>query len=248
MTTQQQHLSICFGFAVLNEEIDLPRCLSSVRSQDYPQDKVEIILADGGSTDRTVEIGKQFGCKVLPNPLIRAEPGAVLAHSKSNADVRVFFAADNVLPHKNWIKDMVQPFIEEPDLIATYTHISTPEYDNSLNKYYSFLHVEPFTWFVYGSACNPLKFDRVFPTLKKSNFYRIYEFNSFNHPLIALAQGFCVRRSFNRESYNHEDDIIPVIQMIEEKQKIAYVPSAGIYHFHLAGLMDFVKKYNLADL
>ena len=31
--------------------------------------------------------------------------------------------------------------------------------------------------------------------------------------------------------------------MIEERRKIAYVPEAGIYHYHLKGLRDYWKKY-----
>ena len=59
-----------------------------------------------------------------------------------------------------------------------------------------------------------------------------------------MAQGFCVRGNFDREAYNHEDDIIPVIEMIDEGKAMAYVPSSGIYHYHLTGLADFIKKYN----
>lgn len=46
----------------LNEERDLPRCLESLRFAD------EVILIDSGSTDRTVEIAKQAGAKVIHEP------------------------------------------------------------------------------------------------------------------------------------------------------------------------------------
>ncbi len=46
----------------LNEEKDLPRCLESVQFAD------EIILVDSGSTDRTVEVAKKFGAKVIQEP------------------------------------------------------------------------------------------------------------------------------------------------------------------------------------
>lgn len=41
-----------------NEEANISRCLNSVRWAD------EIVMADSGSTDRTVEIGRQFGCRM----------------------------------------------------------------------------------------------------------------------------------------------------------------------------------------
>lgn len=41
---------------VLNEERHISDCLESVLTQDYPPELVEIVVADGGSTDRTREI------------------------------------------------------------------------------------------------------------------------------------------------------------------------------------------------
>jgi succinoglycan biosynthesis protein ExoA len=38
---------------VLNEEAHIQRCLASVQAQDYPAEMIEIVVADGGSTDRT---------------------------------------------------------------------------------------------------------------------------------------------------------------------------------------------------
>lgn len=39
-----------------NEETDIERCLRAVLAQDHPHDRMEVVLADGGSTDRTVEL------------------------------------------------------------------------------------------------------------------------------------------------------------------------------------------------
>ena len=41
---------------VFNEERHIEACLDSVLAQDYPPDRYEVIVADGGSTDRTRDI------------------------------------------------------------------------------------------------------------------------------------------------------------------------------------------------
>lgn len=43
-----------------NEEADIERCLSAVLAQDYPADRMEIVLVDGGSTDHTAAIARRI--------------------------------------------------------------------------------------------------------------------------------------------------------------------------------------------
>src|SRR4051812_42453693 len=39
-----------------NEELYIEECLRTLRNQDYPADRMEILVADGGSPDKTREI------------------------------------------------------------------------------------------------------------------------------------------------------------------------------------------------
>ncbi len=57
---QEKGISACI--IARNEEVLLPGCLESIK------DAVdEIILVDNGSTDKTIQIAKSIGCKVIPN-------------------------------------------------------------------------------------------------------------------------------------------------------------------------------------
>jgi len=58
---------------VLNEEGYIGECLDSLQKQDYPSQRYEVIVIDGGSTDRTWDIAKQKGSEfenfhLLSNP------------------------------------------------------------------------------------------------------------------------------------------------------------------------------------
>jgi cellulose synthase/poly-beta-1,6-N-acetylglucosamine synthase-like glycosyltransferase len=57
---------------IRNEEATLERLATSLLDQDYPHDRYEILMADGGSTDRTREILRRIDMKgrirVLDNP------------------------------------------------------------------------------------------------------------------------------------------------------------------------------------
>ena len=115
---------------------------------------------------------------------------------------------------------MVKPFVADGDIAGAYTPIVVSEDDNSLNKYYSFLHVEPFTWFVYGDTCNPKNFYNAYSKLESADGFEVFDFTPESHPLIALAQGFCLRGNIDRKRFNHEDDVLPVIKLIEEGKNL----------------------------
>ncbi|MEM1551212.1 MAG: glycosyltransferase family A protein [Candidatus Bathyarchaeia archaeon] len=45
----------------------LGKCLNSIRNQNYEGD-IEVIVVDDGSTDNTIQIAREYDCRVLKNP------------------------------------------------------------------------------------------------------------------------------------------------------------------------------------
>ena len=64
---------------VYNEERYIEACLASVLGQDYPAERYEVIIADGGSTDRTRVIVESTAVR---HPMVRLidNPGRTQAH------------------------------------------------------------------------------------------------------------------------------------------------------------------------
>ena len=85
----------------LNVEPLLDNVLSSIARQTYPQDKIEIILADANSTDRTREIAKKFGATVLDDNGKNMEEGKRLALRHATGDYILFVDADNEITHND---------------------------------------------------------------------------------------------------------------------------------------------------
>jgi glycosyltransferase involved in cell wall biosynthesis len=233
---------VSFVLPVLNGGSLLETCLRSIREQDYPKELVEIVVADGGSTDNTREVCRRFDCVLLDNPRVRAEYGHELAFERATGDVLFIFAADNSLPGKDWISRMVRPFVADSAVVGVYTQIEPAPWDNSFNRYYCLLHVEPFTWFVFGRTVQPKDYEKVYKVVERHEDYVVFDFPLARYPLIAWAQGFALRKGFNRRGETLGDDILPFIQMVEDKCKMAYVP-AGVYHHHLAGFVQYCRKY-----
>ena len=235
--------TVSFIIPTLNAASILSRCLVAIREQDYPQKKIEIIVADAYSTDTTRAIARKYDAKVIDNPAILHEPGKTLASKVATGDILFFTDADNILAHNNWLRLMVKPYIEQHGVIGFLPQTTAPPDSSSLNQYLGYLFTDPLTWFIYGAAANPAHFDHTYRPITETADYKVYQFTVLDHPLFGLSQGTGISRQFNRTGKGQADDILAGIKLIEEGGKIAYVPEATLYHYHVKSLIDFAKKY-----
>jgi cellulose synthase/poly-beta-1,6-N-acetylglucosamine synthase-like glycosyltransferase len=58
--------SIVVVVAARNEEHHLPRCLDALLAQDYPEDRLQIIVADDHSTDGTADVVRRVAARLAP--------------------------------------------------------------------------------------------------------------------------------------------------------------------------------------
>ncbi len=97
---------------VLNEERHIEACLRSVLAQDYPRDRYEVIVADGGSSDRTREI---VAATAAEDPRLRLidNPGRMQAAGLNRA---ILASAGDVIArqdgHAEWAPDHLSRSVE----------------------------------------------------------------------------------------------------------------------------------------
>lgn len=91
---------------VLNEEKYLPLLLESIKKQNF-EEELEIIVADSGSKDKTVEIARSQGCKIVKGgkPAKGRNEGAKIA----KGELLLFLDADIILP-ENSLENFIQEF------------------------------------------------------------------------------------------------------------------------------------------
>lgn len=133
----------------LNSQRVLGKCLSSIRKQDYPKNKIKIIITDGGSTDKTRKIAKDYKAKLFDNPLKTGEAGKAVALRHAKSDLVALIDSDNYLPDKNWLKKMVAPFAD-PEILGSEPWKFTYRKDDSLvNRYCALIGMnDPYCYFV----------------------------------------------------------------------------------------------------
>jgi glycosyltransferase involved in cell wall biosynthesis len=201
----------------------LEKCLKCIERQVYPWDLMEILIIDGGSSDKTLEIAGRYNAKIInagyrDNQEARRAVGLLSAKN----EILVYIDSDNFLPGGNWLLEMVEPFCEDKGIIATqtlrYAYIPT---ENLMSRYAA----------LFGSK-DPIPFyfkkqDRLTwmddnwnfsgKLIAESPHYYTVEFGE-DMPTLG-CNGFLIRREILLQA-NHEPD----------------------YFFHTDVLMDLAKK------
>jgi glycosyltransferase involved in cell wall biosynthesis len=93
----------------LNEERYLPLLLESIKKQDFSSvkgTKYEIILADAGSSDKTVEIARKYGCIIAAGGL--PAKGRNKGSEIARGDLLFFLDSDTVLPDNFFNKALAE--------------------------------------------------------------------------------------------------------------------------------------------
>ena len=122
----------------LNEEKYLPKLLDCIKEQDFKD--YEIIVADAGSKDQTVEIAKKYGSQVVKGGLLPA--GRNRGAEAAKGDIFLFLDADVFLP-PHFLKNAVEEFKRKKLGIAGFKII--PLSDKKIDKiWYWFFNLYSF--------------------------------------------------------------------------------------------------------
>jgi 1,2-diacylglycerol 3-beta-glucosyltransferase len=103
--------------AARNEEAALPRCLAALRALNYPAEKIEILIGDDASTDRTAAVAEEalrgyaghFRILTITQRLGEARGKAnVLAHLARAATTDFFFTTDaDIAVPPTWVEGLL---------------------------------------------------------------------------------------------------------------------------------------------
>jgi len=149
MRAMKNYPSVSIIIPVLNAQRVLKTCLESIKMQRYPKRIIEIIIADGGSTDKTLEIAKEYGAKICRNPLKTAESGKAVALSKAQNELILSIDSDNFLPQKDWLLKMVAPFEDRSILGNEPWKYTYRKNDSLVNRYCALIGAnDPYCYFI----------------------------------------------------------------------------------------------------
>lgn len=242
--------SISIVIPTLNSSRTLGDCLASIRDQDYPNELIEIIVADAGSSDETLEILKKHKVdKILPNPLITGEAGKAVGVDMASNEIIALIDSDNVLDGQNWLRSMVAPF-KDPEVTGSEPlYYTFRKQDTLINRYCALIGMnDPLCLYLgnYDRYCSLTGrwTGMNVETVQKEGFLQV-QLNGENIPTIG-ANGFMVRRDLlnKTEHKPYLFDIDVVHQLVESGQTRFAKVDIGIIHLFAIRTRDFARKQN----
>lgn len=98
------------------------KVLQTIAEQEYPKNLIEHIVVDGGSQNGLIELAKEFNCKVIQRKDLQEEINArmYIGAKQAKNDIIAIIETDNVLPSKDWLNWMVEPFLIDNNIFCTF--------------------------------------------------------------------------------------------------------------------------------
>lgn len=184
-----------------NVERTINRVLKTIQEQDYPSKLIEVIAVDGNSTDKTIELLKSspLKIKILQSPYPK-DPEACrgVGLKKAKGEIICFVDSDNYLPNKKWLSKMIEPFIENKDIVGSETlRFAYQKKDNYLNRYFALIGSADPVGLYLGKADKLSYLTDEWKLFGKvvgnSKNYFIVDFTPRQFPTLG-SNGFCARR------------------------------------------------------
>ncbi|MFQ5454577.1 MAG: glycosyltransferase [Nitrospirota bacterium] len=123
---------------VKNEERFMEYCLQSIKAQNYPEDRYEIIISDGLSDDSTPAIAENMGAIVITNHKQTVSPGRNIGFEYARGDIIAFTDADCVMD-RDWLRNCVKYFNRDDKVACVGGPNITPDSESSFGKAVGFV-------------------------------------------------------------------------------------------------------------
>lgn len=211
-----------------NEERHIASCLDAVLAFDWPKGKLEILLVDGMSTDKTAAIiseyaGKHPFIKLLTNPAMIAPPAMNIGIKAAKGEIIVRLDA-----HSEYPADYLSRCI---DLLQS---------TNAANAGGRFINIKngDSVWAEAVQFVTGHKFgvgNGVFRTGAKPGFVDTVPFGTFHRDIFDKVGYFDERLTRNQDNEFNE-------RLIRAGYKIAFDPEIKIYYKNQATLGGLLKQ------
>jgi len=206
---------------------NLTRCLRSVRDQQY-DGKIIILIVDGGSSDGSVEVAKQFDAELFVNP---GQYGTGLSgarhfgEQRGTSELIWILDSDNFLVGDHVAKALVSPFLELQGISLT---VPETALDPGASRFNNWLALDEIRALRAATAsCN-----------------RVNDWLVTDDLTYGLTNACLIRRTALEAVQGYDSDV-RVLQRLRVNglARAVIVPLATFYHNQTTGMFDYWSKW-----
>lgn len=230
-----------------NAEKTIGECLARIRDQKYPREKIEILVIDGGSTDSTCDIAKNYGALVVKGGYPEnQEARRYIGIKASQGDVLVFIDTDNFMPHDGWLEKMVSHILKTEAMGCFTKWYGIEEGMSGIDKYYALIGGnDPIAFYLGKNDRVPfgaeyLPNGAILKSAEKNADYVEFKYNDL--PSLG-CNGFLIKKKYvdkikydNPEKFFHTDVNVDLIKKFPAGQyaivhdTILHAPATPLYY------------------
>jgi len=109
---------------VYNESKNIIKCLEAFKNQTIAQDKFEIIIVDGASTDNTIKLASKYDVKIIQQKTFSIEGARNDGINIAKYDLIATTDADCIVP-EDWLENIVCYFQNNKDCVCQFGQLKS---------------------------------------------------------------------------------------------------------------------------
>jgi glycosyltransferase involved in cell wall biosynthesis len=234
--------TVSFVVCTLNCKDYLERCLSSIRAQDYPQKKVEIVVVDSYSTDGTLDVARKYKSRIILTKKRGYMEGKgmpkSLGCSRARGEIIITIDSDNKLVEKGWIKNMIYPLMNDKEINFSICRMLVSSEDPVINQYMSLVGTDPFA--IYCSLDPQISLGNI-PLVDKGKYWT-YKLTRENFFIIG-GYYLAIRSETLKKIGGYSRDVDNAYKLAGMGMANVAIPkNTHLHHLITKDAWDFLKK------
>lgn len=208
---------------VMNRADELRRCLTSLTQITYPQQKLQIIVVDDGSSDESPHVAREFGALLVPSGGIGRGPAAArnVGVSMAKGEILAFIDSD-CSASKEWLCELMSAFAE-PAMAAVGGQVDGMCSESAVDR--------------YESVMSSLSLGSRERSGNRGN-------DTFYLPSCnLLVRSYAFRQAGGFDDSMHVGEDVDLTWRLRDRGwTISYLPAGNVLHEHRSSIRSFMSR------
>lgn len=229
-----------------NSQNTIEKALHSIRMQDFPQELIEILVIDGGSTDETLNIAQKFDAHILKNEKKFPEYAKQIGIQNARGKYIVYQDSDEELITVSQLSNRLKMFQNNPEVHCILANILLPGKNCGFCCSYLNTLADPFGYFVHKYKGSIIKNNKAY--LKtKTTFGNIYHYEEGD--ILPIGDGGTTTLDLDKAKELFGDDVYSqdfasstCSQLVSKTKYVGCSEDDNIIHHSLSTFRGYLKK------